>query len=158
MSPLARFSGSALQFLIEAHEKGWGKPNPKYASFWDASPVLEHLAGVQEPLADLPLETLRRHLILVCKLLCLHRGIDLARTVRTVSSVGVRPVVLLQRKGWTHPRWEGLLILDSCPMLSPWHLMRAYVQRTEPMGRPGGPLLLSLNPPTRVCLPTLSMG
>jgi hypothetical protein len=139
----------ALRFstLLGPMKKGWGKSNPKYASFWDASPVLEHLAGVQGPLTDLPIETLRSHLILVCRLLCLHRGIDLARTVRTVSFVGVRPFVLLQRKGWTHPRWEELLVLDSCPMLSPWHLMRVYVQRTRAMGSPGGPLLLSLHPP-----------
>ena len=57
--------------------------------------------------------------------------------------------MLLQRKGWTHPRWEEILVLDSCPLLSPWHLIRAYVQRTLALGSPGGPLLLALKPPYR---------
>ena len=124
---LPGFQSLRFSTLLGPMKKGCGKSNPKYASFWDASPVLEHLAAVSTPLGSMPLETLRSHLILTCRLLCLHRGIDLARTVRTVSFVGARPFVLLQRKGWTKPRWEELLVLDSCPILSPWHLMRAYV-------------------------------
>ena len=138
---LPGFQSLRFSSLLGPMKKGWGASNPKYATFWDASPVLEHLAAVDTPLSALSLETLRSHLILSCRLLCLHRGIDLARTLRTVSFVGGRPFMLLQRKGWTHPRWEEILVLDNCPLLSPRHLIRAYVQRTLALGSPGGPLL-----------------
>ena len=60
----------------------------------------------------------------------LHRSIDLARLHRTLSFVGGRPFILVQRKGWKCPRWEEVMVLPH-PSLSPFHLLRKYVELTE---------------------------
>ena len=144
---LPGFQSLRFNALLGPMKKGWGASAPKYATFWDASPILEHLAAGDCPLDLMPLETLRSSLILCCRLLCLHRGIDLARTQRTIAFEGERPFIWLRRKGWTKPRWEELLRLNRFVLISPWHLVRTYVQRTMSMGAPGGPLILSLKPP-----------
>ena len=72
-----------------------------------------------------------------------HRGINLSRTLRTLSVVDGVPLILLRRKGWPHPKWEQLLKYDEIPCLSPFHVMQAYVQKTSFVA-PGGPLLWSL--------------
>ena len=75
------------------------------------------------------------------------RSIDLARTFRTISLVEGQPYILLQRKGWPQPRWEAIPQLPDSPLISPFHLAKAYVQLTAPCAVDGGPLLLSAGPP-----------
>ena len=124
--------------LLTPVKKLWNKGGPKYASFWDASPVLQHLAEPDVCLSTLPLPTLRERLTMATRLLSLYRGVDLARTQRTLSFIGAdRPFLLVQRKGWQRPRWEEVLSLPSAPQISPWHLISEYVARTSAVV-PGG--------------------
>jgi hypothetical protein len=89
----------------------------------------------------------RDRLILVMRLLALHRGIDLARSLRTISVLQSKAFILVQRKGWVVPKWEQIINLPHSPNISPWHLLQKYVHLTATLGTPGGPLLLALNPP-----------
>ena len=89
----------------------------------------------------------RVRLILTCRLITLHRGIDLSRMKRTVSVVNGRPFIKLRRKGWKVENWEQIIALPELPCLSPWHLIQHYVSVNRLHGNPGGPLLLSLSAP-----------
>ena len=117
----------------------------RYATFWNADLILSKLLQLQEPLTTLSLEDLRKRLIICWRLLSLHRGIDLARTQRTVSIVGKKVFVLVQRKGWRFPNWEEVMVLPEAPQISPWHLMQEYVCRTAHFSGPDCSLLLSLD-------------
>ena len=122
----------------------WNQSTQKYATFWDPAPVLRKLI-TQKPLESLSVPELRNRLILLFRLLSLHRGIDLARTQRTISMVGDKAFVLVQRKGWKCPRWEQVVRNDKIPTLSPFHVMIKYVQKTAHLVPPGSPLLCSLD-------------
>jgi hypothetical protein len=137
----------ALRFhqALVPYKKLWNSNVQKYASFWDAGQVLQALAATQLKPGDVG--ALRDRLILCCRLLALHRGVDLSRVVRTVSMVQGQPYILLKRKGWKTFKWEQVISLPHHPGISPWHLLQAYVQATHGQCHPGGPLLLQLNPP-----------
>ena len=95
-----------------------------------------------EQLANTPLSgtllDLRERLLICMRLLCLYRSIDLARLQRTISIVGDRPFVMVQRKGWAQPKWEEILSLPRLQNISPWHLLQSYVARTSGLGTSGG--------------------
>ena len=57
------------------------------------------------------------------------------------------PFVKIRRKGQKFPKWEKILSLPDFPQISPFHLLTAYVAQTRFQGKPGGPVLLSLNAP-----------
>ena len=107
-------------------------------------------ATTQEMLRHLTiisLKDLRLHVIFVLRILCLFRSTDLANLQRLVpfgGSDNSEPYVLVRRKGWRHHKWEKLLVLEENVLLSPWHLLQAYVNRTEKQGASGGPMFLSL--------------
>ena len=92
--------------LLRPYKKLWNTNVEKYGTFWDAEPVLRKLAG--EPLEPPDANEknfkafilrLRARLIVVSRLLCLFRSIDLANMTRTVSVVQGKPFILLKRKG-----------------------------------------------------------
>ena len=130
--------------LLSFMKKQWNRGCPKYGAFWDPQPLLGTLL---QSAAPEELRKLRDRLIICCRLLCLHRGIDLSRVSRTVSFAQKTPYIRIQRKGWKVPRWEAVLSLPDCPNISPWHLMVSYVQKTAHQAPLGGPLLLTLKPP-----------
>ena len=130
--------------ILQPLKRLWNTSQPKYVTFWSASRVIHLLANT--PLRwGCPLEV-RNRLILAWRIFHLHRSIDLARTFRTVSTMGPHGYILCQRKGWSHPRWEEVIRLPL-KFLSPWDLLLRYVQLTSSFETPGGPLLLSHNPP-----------
>ena len=138
------FPHLAVRFcpILTPFKKLWNVSNQKYATFWDPEPVLHFLR--KRNIKILSLEELRTQLILCWRLLALHRGIDLARTVRTISQVGSDFFILLRRKGWKNQKWEQIIKLDSDQNISPWHLLQEYVKRTSSHVQPGSPLLWSL--------------
>ena len=93
-------------------EKGGGI-QPQICYFLGCHTCLGAPAADDPPLKYLPLES-QVHLLLRYKFLCLLQGVDLARTLRTISFVGERPFMVLHRKGWTHHRWEEILVLEHC--------------------------------------------
>ena len=103
----------------------------KYGTFWDPRPILKKL-HTDRPWGSFSVSELRSRLILLFCLLALHRGIDLARTQRTISVVGDKHFILVQRKGWKTPRWEQVAKVDDDQSLSPFHVMAAYVKKTAP--------------------------
>ena len=132
--------------LLHPFKRQWNTSVPKYASFWDATPLIQRLAGLTlSPEASI--KEVRDRLILVCKLLWLHRSVDLSRVLRSVSLVGGQPFIKIRRKGHNSFRWERMVHIPDFPDLSPWSLMVRYVAMTASQGTPGGPLLLSLSRP-----------
>ena len=85
----------------------------------------------------------RDRLLLVLRFFHLMRSVDCARLHRTVSFIGQRPFIAIQRKGWTTPRWEELISLPSMEHISPWHLLKKYVHLTHGQANPGQYLFLS---------------
>ena len=136
----------ALKFcqVLRRLKKRWNHSNQKYATFWDPTPVLQRLS-TRRSLASMSVPELRERLIILFRVLALYRGVDLARTQRTISLVQDRCFVLLRRKGWLFPKWEQVLKFDEDKSLSPFHLMQTYVAKTARFSVPGGPLLLSLD-------------
>ena len=106
------------------------------------------LQALQEQVLDwASLEQLRSRLIIVLRLLLLHRSVDLSRVLRTLSKVGGKYFILVQRKGWKTHRWEEILSFPDTPSISPWHLVRAYVAKTANFVPEGSPLLITLHSP-----------
>ena len=142
---------SALRFepLLGPFKKLWNSSTQKYGTFWEPAELIQQLATT--PLSGTPLD-LRERLLISLRLLCLYRGIDLARLQRTISLVGNRPFVMVQRKGWAQPKWEEIISLPRLENISPWHLLQAYVARTSEMGTPG--VFFSTYPPINLCQQT----
>jgi hypothetical protein len=130
--------------LLTPLKKSWNTSQQKYATFWDPSPILQSLSQ-RPPLQHMSLEMLRESLILTWRLLALHRGVDLSRTSRTISTVGPDCFVLIRRKGWKTEKWEQVLKISERPQISPFHLMLEYVRRTAHCVPQGGALLYSLD-------------
>jgi hypothetical protein len=130
--------------LLKNLKKVWNHSTQKYATFWDPQPILKQMQSVT-PLDMMSVEALRGRLIILFRLLALHRGVDLARTQRTLSMVDNKVFIFLRRKGWVSPKWEQILKFDEIPSLSPFHVMKAYVEKTAKFAPPGGPLLWSLD-------------
>lgn len=128
---------SALRFLdmLKACKKQWNTSTPKYSSFFDAGKLL--LSLEQEGLNWQSISELRTRLIVTWRLLHLHRSIDLQRTLRVISWVGEgeekQYFILVQRKGWKHPRWEEILSLPERKEISPLHILVQYVRLTSSM-------------------------
>jgi hypothetical protein len=137
---LPGFEGIRFSPVLKGLKRTWNHSVQKYGTFWDPQPILRKLQ-TERPLSSFSVSELRNRLILVFRLLALHRGIDLARTQRTISVVGDKHFILVQRKGWKAPRWEQVAKMDDEPSLSPFHVMAAYVNKTAPFVPPGGPLL-----------------
>ena len=152
---------SQLQFhpLLRSYKRSWQQSVERYACFWDCGPVVAKLAtsaGADASAAQQfdflkasSVAELRCRLIMVMRLLCLFRSVDLSHVLRTVSFDGAVPFVLVKRKGWSQHKWERLLCLPEQPLLSPWHVMQEYVARTFSQAPPGGSLFLSLARPFR---------
>ena len=132
--------------LLSQLKKEWNTNVQKYASFWDANPILQAMADYH--MTDLTdLASVRDRLIISFRLLMLHRGVDLQRTLRSISFAQGSPFILVKRKGWKNYKWEQVISLPQHESISPFHLLKKYVALTASHGHPGGPLLLSLKPP-----------
>jgi len=132
------FQSLRFEPLLQPFKRLWNVSIEKYASFWSATNLLQKLAAT--PLAPEPtLPVLRDRLILCCKLLLLHRSIDLSRVLRTTSMVEDTPFLMIKRKGWQQHKWEKILALPTMPHISPWHLIVQYVRKTSYMAKPGYP-------------------
>ena len=131
--------------LLSQLKKQWNVSVEKYATFWHPGTVLHQLSQWKSPLEQLPLDQLRKRLILCWRLLALHRGVDLSRTQRTLSFVNEKVFILVQRKGWKFPKWEEVIVLPQTPQISPFHLMFEYVKRTQHMVQHKNNLLWSLD-------------
>ena len=136
--------------LLGPYKKEWNRNTEKYASFWDPEPVLRALQSVPFHSLTNPanLQTLRLHLIISCRLLCLYRSHDLANLKRSVSVLGGKtPFIKIKRKGQNVFKWERMVSIPRYPQISPFHLLQAYVGLTKDQGKVGGPVLLALKPP-----------
>ena len=140
---LPGFQGIRFSPLLYPFKKQWNVSNQKYATFWDPEPVLSFLK--KRELKTLDLAQLRLQLIMLWRLLALHRGIYLARTVRTISQVGPDFFILWRRKGWKAEKWEQIIKIDSDKNISPWHVLKEYVERTASQVKAGDQLLWSLD-------------
>ena len=142
---------SQLRFvsLLSPYKRLWNLNVEKYGTFYDPWPILLQLAKIKfsDLISSLP--ALRRQFILCSRFLCLYRSSDLANMKRCVSVVTERPFIKLRRKGQKFPKWERILSLPDWPQISPAHLLQAYVAATRRQGKPGGPVLLSLQAPFR---------
>ena len=140
---------SPLRFqpLLSRVKKLWNSAVPKYVTFWDPKPVLQSFVSRMQ--GDQSLCALRSKCILSLRLFMLYRSIDLARLYRKISFVGDQPYVSVQRKGWTHPRWEAVPRLPSLHDLCPWTALSTYVQATAGTCAVGSEVFRSLSPPFR---------
>jgi hypothetical protein len=143
--------GMGVRFhpLLTPYKRRWNTNVEKYGVFWDPLPILRAMA--QTPLAALKadLRTLRAHLIVTCRLLCLYRSIDLANLRRCVSVVDGIPFIQIKRKGRRCFKWERVVSLPQIPQVSPFHLIQEYVALTRRQAKSGGPVLLTLKAPFR---------
>ena len=141
--------GSGLRFhpLLSAYKRLWNAGNEKYASFYDAWPLLMHLAQTTLEALRGDVAAMRTQLIMCTRLLCLYRSGDLSNLKRTASLLGGSPFIKIRRKGQKFAKWEKITSIPDFPQISPFHLLQAYVEKTRFQGKPGGPVLLSLNTP-----------
>ena len=130
--------------ILQPLKRFWNTSQSKYVIFWYSSRVIHLLANT--PLRwRCPFEV-RSRLFLAWRIFRLYLSIDLARTFRTISTMGPHGYVLCQRKGWSQPRWEEVIRLPL-RFLSPWDLLLRYVQLTSSFGTPGVPYFFHTNPP-----------
>ena len=89
----------------------------------------------------------RLQLLLCCRFLMLCRNVDLERMYITISMVGNKHFVLIQRKGWIKPQWEAMVQVPEIPQICPWTLLKKYVAMTSHLMAQGGPVFISLGTP-----------
>ena len=130
--------------LLKGVKKVWGKSQPKYAGFWDASPLLKKLA--QDPVDWGSVVAVRLRLILSLRLVQFLRSVDLSRVFRTVSFINDQPYLLIRRKGALEASWEAVVMLPASPYLCPWTLLQHYVGLTSHVPS-GSPLFCALQSP-----------
>jgi hypothetical protein len=97
--------------FLKSCKRLWNQTTVRYTEFWDAGAVLKKLAG--QPVNWHSIEEVRDRLIVVCRLLHLHRSIDLCRTLRTVSLQGDKMFILVRRKGMLAAQWEEVMKMDG---------------------------------------------
>ena len=97
--------------FLKSCKRLWNQTKVRYTEFWDAGAVLKKLAG--QPVNWHSIEEVRDRLIVVCRLLHLHRSIDLCRTLRTVSLQGDKMFILVRRKGMLAAQWEEVMKMDG---------------------------------------------
>ena len=129
--------------LLSIYKRRWNSNLQKYAVFWDPSPLMKHLS--EKPLEE-DVVSVRERLLILLRVLCLHRSVDLSRILRTVSVFEGRPFILIRRKGWTLYRWEEVPQVPHCPRVCPWTVLQKYVALTS-FVKEGSPLFVSLNSP-----------
>jgi hypothetical protein len=129
--------------FLTPYKRLWNQNVEKYGHFWDPLPMLLEMVKSQ----PLTICDLRKRLIICARLLCLFRSSDFANCKRIVSVIGDIPFIKVKRKGQKTHKFERIVSLPSLPQISPFHLMQSYVTLTRSHGKPGGELLLSLNPP-----------
>ena len=144
MSLLPGFHALRFHSLLLPYKRIWNSHLQKYAVFWDPSPVIHALS--QRPVEQ-DIVSLRERLIILLRILCLHRSVDLSRVLRTVSLFEKRPFILIRRKGWTMYRWEEIPQVPECPAVCPWTVLQKYVTLTAGQAPAGGPLFVALQPP-----------
>jgi hypothetical protein len=137
----------AFNPMLRQLKRQWNNSNVRYASFYDAGEPLQKLVG--HTLNWESLSEVRMQLLLSCRFLMLCRNIDLERMFRTISMVGEKPFILMQRKGWLKPQWEAMVQVPEIPQICPWTLLKKYVALTSThLGvREGSPVFVSLTPP-----------
>ena len=91
------FDQLRFQTVLQSYKKEWNSNVEKYSYFWDPVPIVERMATTTLLWSNV--QMVRERLIIVCKLFCLFRSIDIARVKRTCSMVGDLPFFLVQRKG-----------------------------------------------------------
>ena len=141
--------GGALRFnpLLNPYKRIWNTNVERYGAFWDPLPVLRALQATSMDCLRRDVKLLRTQLIICCRLLCLYRSSDLSSLRRCISVLQSCPFIQIKRKGQKIYKWERVVSLPQCPQISPFHLIKEYVALTHHLGRPGGPVLLSLSPP-----------
>ena len=89
---------SQLRFvpLLAPYKKEWNSNVERYGTFWNPAALIRNVAVSFLNWASVL--AVRDRLILMCRLLCLHRSIDLARLLRTVSLVGGCPLCSFKEK------------------------------------------------------------
>ena len=132
--------------LLKQLKKQWNAPSVRYASFYDASEPLQKL--IRHSFNWHSISEVRMQLLLACRFLMLCRNVDLERMFRTISMVGSKPFVLIQRKGWLKPQWEAMVQVPEIPQICPWTLLKKYVAlTTSSVVKEGDPVFVSLTPP-----------
>ena len=98
----------------------WNKSQPKYATFWDAQPILTYL--LQQPLDWKNIQQVRDRLIIALRIFQLCRSIDLQRCWRTMSKVGGQFFLRYKGKVTIPPLgsrlWNYLRVWNP---FVPWH-------------------------------------
>ena len=94
--------------LLQQVKRLWNSSQPKYATFWDAMPLVQRLS--EQPLGT-SLESIHNRLILSWRFFQLSRSIDLARTFRKVSMIGEVPFICNTQGG---RRWFAYLHAPNC--------------------------------------------
>ena len=130
--------------LLKHVRKSWNKHTPKYAAFWDPVPVFIAFVNTQYDMSII--QQARIKLFLLWRFLGLFRSIDLARTVRSIASIGERHFIVVKRKNKHDYRFEEVLSL-KLQVWSPFHVLCQYVALTSKLVPPGGPLLVTLHRP-----------
>ena len=138
------FEGLRFHPLILKCKKQWNQSTPRYPKFWNGARVIKRLAV--ENISWENVEQVRDRLILVSRLIGLHRSIDLARMYRKISFIDGKPFIWVQRKGWPIPRWEQVVRVSN-PLICPWTLLQQYVSLTHAQTAPGEPVFRHLKMP-----------
>ena len=129
---------------IRQAKRLWETSGEKYGDFWEADLVLKKL--LDSPFDWNCTAAVRDRTILCLRLFHLCRSVDLSQAERTRSQMGTAAYWKIKRKGAKRAGWEQLIDLHN-RFLSPLQLLDRYVALTKHLGKPGGPVFLSLNPP-----------
>jgi integrase len=138
---VARNAYSALLLLPCCHQlryeptmtplkRRWNKNTPRYDVFYDIEPLLQKMLDAPEPV---DIVDVRLRAILLLRLLCMYRGIDLARTYRPIIvKQGVHFMSML-RKGKRKKQLYPLPKIQP-DKLNPIYWVEKYMDMTPELG------------------------
>lgn len=108
-------------------KRTWNASPPKYATFYAVQPLLRDLQQEQPPTQE---ADVRLRLLILLRLLCLFRGVDLARAHREVQLQEGTILISSQRKGKHYRAWYPVPHLRP-PACDPAFWLQKYLAMTN---------------------------
>ena len=111
-------------------KRQWSISTPRYDVFYQVDALLQVLVDAPVPTGE---EKIRNHLILLLRLLCLFRGIDLARCHNAVQIKQGVYFLPMRRKGQTSFSFSPVPEVQP-PLLNPRLWLGMYIALVEKRG------------------------
>ena len=113
--------------LLRVLKRSWNQAMPRYPLFYQVEDILADLCNSPTPSTEV---AIRERLIILLRILCLYRGVDLAQAHRRINTAQQPWMIWMLRKGRPQATWYP--ILEIQPMaVNPQYWLTQYLAITQ---------------------------